>query len=476
MSEAGQPREVTAAAVAATDATLDPGRTAGITAIWIRELRGRMRGKRAFIFLTFYLSLLGGILWLTLRTTEGMGGLTATQAMGLGRGIFGGVLMIETLVVIALAPAYTAGAITSEREKQTYDLLAVTPISSLSLVIGKLLSGLSYLGLIVFASFPIACFAFLFGGIDPIDIVRGYIVLVAAGLAIGSIGIWCSAAMSRTQTATIAALIVTAALVVGASAMWLGLDSRLAEAGRTERPPQALLLLNPFIAELDVICQATGEACVAQQAAMPRFGAVQAVPIDSTGQPVDLGQGQGSSSRRSRPAATSGRSRCCSTWRSPPSRSSAPRSRSRPRGAGAGGRAGERRRSSRRPRPMAEGTGRIVEIPASEIPDPGDELATTAEIVDGAAVGVTAAPVATHAARPRDSALAGPLDPLAWLRHRGGRREGAPGPDARPAGVRDPDGLPAVPRRVRLGVAADRRAGVRRQRACPAARRRSRRR
>ena len=39
MSEAGQPREVTAAAVAATDATLDPGRTAGITAIWIRELR-----------------------------------------------------------------------------------------------------------------------------------------------------------------------------------------------------------------------------------------------------------------------------------------------------------------------------------------------------------------------------------------------------------------------------------------------------
>ena len=107
MSEAGLPREVTAAAVAATDATLDPGRTAGITAIWIRELRGRMRGKRAFIFLTFYLSLLGGILWLALRSTEDMGGLTATQAMGLGRGVFGGVLLIETLVVIALAPAYT---------------------------------------------------------------------------------------------------------------------------------------------------------------------------------------------------------------------------------------------------------------------------------------------------------------------------------------------------------------------------------
>src|SRR5262245_50264435 len=251
-----------------------------------------MRGKRAFIFLTFYLSLLAGILWLALRSTENMT-LTVTDSMSVGRGIFAAVLMIETLVVVALAPAYTAGAITSEREKQTYDLLAVTPISSLSLVVGKLLSGLSYLALIVLASFPIACLAFLFGGIDPVDIVRGYVVLVAAGLAIGAIGIWCSAAMARTQTATVAAFIVTAALVVGLSAAWAGLDARLSESGRSDRPPQALLLFNPFIAQMDVICQASGEACVAQQAAMPRDnGAVFAAPIDpTTGMPVDMGQG-----------------------------------------------------------------------------------------------------------------------------------------------------------------------------------------
>jgi ABC-type transport system involved in multi-copper enzyme maturation permease subunit len=283
--------EVPAASVAATEASLDPGRTAGISAIWIRELRGRMRGKRAFIFLTFYLSLLAAILWLALRTTE-QTGLSATEAMSVGRGIFAAVALIETLVVVALAPAYTAGAITSEREKQTYDLLAVTPISSLSLVVGKLLSGLSYLALIVLASFPIACFAFLFGGIDPIDIVRAYVVVIAAGLAIGAIGIWCSAAMSRTQTATVAAFILTAAMVVGASAAWLGMDARLAEAGRSERPPQALLLLNPFVAQFDVICQATGEGCIAQQAAVPRDAPPNIVQFDAvTGQPIDLGQG-----------------------------------------------------------------------------------------------------------------------------------------------------------------------------------------
>jgi ABC-type transport system involved in multi-copper enzyme maturation permease subunit len=247
----------------------DPGRLAGVSAIWVRELRGRMRGKRAFIFLTFYLCLLTTLLWLALRTTESMTGLSALESTSIGRGIFGGVLLIETLVVVGLAPAYTAGAITSEREKQTYDLLAVTPISSVAIILGKLFSGLSYLALIVFASLPIACLGFVFGGIGPEDLVRGYIVLILSGLGIGAIGVWCSAAMSRTQSATVAAFILTGALVVGASALWLALDSR-AEERSPERPPLALLMLNPFVAQLDVICQATGEACFAQQAAIPR--------------------------------------------------------------------------------------------------------------------------------------------------------------------------------------------------------------
>jgi ABC-type transport system involved in multi-copper enzyme maturation permease subunit len=279
------------APVVASDVSFDPGRLAGVTAIWVRELRGRMRGKRAFVFLTFYLSLLAIILWLALRTTEDLPGLTVTEAMSIGRGIFIGVLLVETLVVVALAPAYTAGAISAEREKQTYDLLAVTPISSLALVVGKLLSGLSYLALVVFASFPIACLAFLFGGIEPGDIIRGYLVLVVTGVGIGAIGVWCSAAMARTQTATVAAFIVTAAMVVGASAAWLALDSRF-EGRTTERPPQALLWLNPFLAQLDVICEAGGDGCFAQQAAMPRADLAPVIVVDpTTGEQIDLGLG-----------------------------------------------------------------------------------------------------------------------------------------------------------------------------------------
>ncbi len=272
----------------------DPGRMAGVTAIVVRELRGRMRGKRAFIFLTVYLGFLAALLWLALRTTAPLDMLSASQSVAIGRGIFSGTLLIETLVVVALAPAYTAGSISGEREKQTYDLLAVTPISSLSLVTGKLLSSLSYLALVVGVSLPIACLAFAFGGIGPEDLIRGYLVIAATGIGIGAIGVWCSAAMNRTQAATVAAFIVTALMVVGATAAWIGLDSR-AENQTVERPPVALLYLNPFVAELDVICQATGEACIAQQASMPRPQDRFAVTVfdATTGLPVEPVNGVG---------------------------------------------------------------------------------------------------------------------------------------------------------------------------------------
>jgi ABC-type transport system involved in multi-copper enzyme maturation permease subunit len=248
-----------AAAAMAGDGA-DPGRLAGVTAIWIRELRGRMRGKRAFIFITVYLSILAGLFWAALQAGRDFWTIGALESLNFGRGVFIAVMYIEALVIVALAPSYTAGLISQEREKQTFDLLSVTPISSLAIVLGKLLSGLSYLGLVVGASIPIASIAFLFGGVDVIDLIRGYAILVVTGIGVGSIGVWCSAAMKRTQPATVSAFVVTALLVLGATGTWIILDSRASSEGGS-RPPEALLYLDPFAAVSDVVCQATGSGC-----------------------------------------------------------------------------------------------------------------------------------------------------------------------------------------------------------------------
>lgn len=269
-------------AVAMPRAGTDPGRLAGVTAIWIRELRGRMRGKRAFIFITVYLTILVGLFWAALQAGGQFWTMGALESIAFGRGTFGAVMFIEALVIVALAPAYTAGLISQEHEKQTFDLLSATPISSLAIVLGKLLSGLSYLGLIVGASIPIASLAFLFGGVDVIDLVRGYFVLVVTGIGIGSIGVWCSAAMNRTQPATVAAFVITALVVLGATGSWIILEARASDQ-QTAAPPEALLYLNPFAAMSDVICQATASGCFVAE------GLARAAAQDQATQVLDAG-------------------------------------------------------------------------------------------------------------------------------------------------------------------------------------------
>ena len=97
----------------------------------------------------------------------------------IGRTMFSALIMLLTLIVLVLAPASTAGAISLEREKQTLDLLTTTPISSLAIILGKLLSALSWVFLLLLASIPVTALVFTFGGVGPEDLVRSYVVLFA---------------------------------------------------------------------------------------------------------------------------------------------------------------------------------------------------------------------------------------------------------------------------------------------------------
>ena len=98
--------------------------------------------------------------------------------------MFMAIIFLLTLVTLILAPASTAGAISMEREKQTMDLLAVTPISSLAIVLGKLLSALSWILLLLLASIPVVALVFTFGGVSPDDVVRAYVVLLATAFVL----------------------------------------------------------------------------------------------------------------------------------------------------------------------------------------------------------------------------------------------------------------------------------------------------
>ncbi len=79
----------------------------------VKELRGRMRGGRAFIIITAYLVLLsimvGLVYFLILVSSNSVGGPDPRQ--GLGKAIFSTMVLMELIMVCFIAPALTAGAI-----------------------------------------------------------------------------------------------------------------------------------------------------------------------------------------------------------------------------------------------------------------------------------------------------------------------------------------------------------------------------
>jgi ABC-type transport system involved in multi-copper enzyme maturation permease subunit len=250
------------------------GLTSGIVAIIVKELRGRMRGRRAFIIVTLYVLLLAVFGWMLQQITEAQVGtqssygLDSTYASAtVGRGIFVGLLLAQTLMVAVLAPAATANAISGEREHQTLDLLAVTPISSLAIVLGKLLSALAWVFVLVVASIPVTALVFVFGGVGPDDVIRGYAVLFATVIGLGSIGLFFSALTRRTGASTGLTFVATIALTIGSYYVF-GFMSSTAEYGPTglrKAAPESILYLNPFVAQVDVACGTEdggfGKAC-----------------------------------------------------------------------------------------------------------------------------------------------------------------------------------------------------------------------
>jgi ABC-type transport system involved in multi-copper enzyme maturation permease subunit len=246
-------------------------RTAGgIGAVGVKELRGRMRGRRAFIILTIYLLLLGGFAWMVELIMErtysfSFGGNGSYATAAIGQGIFAALLMLETLQVAFLAPASTAGAISMEREKQTLELLVVTPITSMAIVLGKLLSALVYVWLLIAASIPLTAVVFVYGGVAPEDVLRGYLVLIVTALGLGAFGLFCSSLVRRTQAATAITIFGVLAMTIGsvfvlifwqamAPQQQFGQNGQLLENPNRGRPPEAIAYLNPFLAQVDVLC------------------------------------------------------------------------------------------------------------------------------------------------------------------------------------------------------------------------------
>ncbi len=170
----------------------------------LKELRGRMRGNRAFVVLTVYLGLMGLFtILLYLAYTASQTNVYGPSSQIAGKVVFAGLVGIELFLVCFIAPAFTAGAISGERERQTYELLRTTLLPARSLVLGKLTSALAFIVLLLLAAVPLQSLAFLLGGVAPEEVLISLVVLLATSLASGTAGIFFSTIMKRTLGASV---------------------------------------------------------------------------------------------------------------------------------------------------------------------------------------------------------------------------------------------------------------------------------
>jgi ABC-2 type transport system permease protein len=182
----------------------------------VRELRGGLRSGRRIALLTFCLAVVGlffmGVYGITAATmANGNGG----NGFAIGSTFFPFVVGVELFFVCVITPAQTAGAIVNERERQTYDVLLVTPLTPWQIVLGKLIASLAYVLLLLVAALPIESLAFLMGGVDPAELVLASLILLATLALFGSLGLWASAIFRGSRAATAFAYALGGVLTLG---------------------------------------------------------------------------------------------------------------------------------------------------------------------------------------------------------------------------------------------------------------------
>ena len=93
-------------------------------------------------------------------------------------------------------------------------MLLASPLEPMTILIGKLLSSMSYLVILILSSLPLMILCFLLGGLLLSEIARAYLVLILAAGTFGLLSVACSSYFRRTSSALVVSYMVILPLAV----------------------------------------------------------------------------------------------------------------------------------------------------------------------------------------------------------------------------------------------------------------------
>ena len=228
--------------------------------IVLRDLRSTMRGTRAFWFQGAYLFLLGVLAVTGYAMSTGqdfVGSITGAHRAGQVFSIVDAQSKLQQFyyfifitlagLITLIAPALTATSVSDERQRQSLDLLVTTPLSAPEMLLGKLMSSLAFLGLLLALSLPASVLCVLLGGATAWDLLRVYVLLAVDAVVLASIGLYFSCACKNSLHAVIWTYVAVAAFVgITFGAFFLAMYNNGSATSVT--PIAAIGLLSPFAA------------------------------------------------------------------------------------------------------------------------------------------------------------------------------------------------------------------------------------
>lgn len=222
----------------------------------IKELRQRLRERRAWLLPTLYLLVLSGTVSFAYYVTVDLEiqGQREVQGADIGLAVFLTLAFTQIVVLLLMAPVFSAGSITIEKEQRTLAGLLTSLLSAPQIWWGKFVAALLYLLLLLSSALPLLALSFAFGGVEPAQLLRATASTVLVLPSICAVGLWCSAMFRRSIHSTAACYGIVLVLSVVTAVAFGILVGRWSShntviMGRGEGPPayvQAPLFLNPL--------------------------------------------------------------------------------------------------------------------------------------------------------------------------------------------------------------------------------------
>lgn len=221
-----------------------------------KELHQRMRERRGWLLLTLYLMALGAVVvlgyYFQVKSFFGIGPLKEPQGAEIGVTIFHYVIFTQMALLLLLAPVFTAGAITIEKEQRTLAGLLTSLLTAAQIWWGKFAAAMLFLMLLLVSALPVLSLAFALGGIGPLEVLRAAGVTAIVIGSLSAVGLYCSSFFKRSVHATAVTYAIVIALTLLTFVAFTIRMAQINEAGGSaaaEANPYGVvapLFLNPF--------------------------------------------------------------------------------------------------------------------------------------------------------------------------------------------------------------------------------------